>query len=98
MPNPPETVVAVKEVTVFASTASEQPSPSLSKSNRFGIPSPSVSNASLADAGLLVHKYPEPASMTIKDRSVARSAVCAMAIVCVVAVATNDNVTSCCVA
>ena len=80
------------------SIASAQPSPSESRSNLFGTPSPSVSKFSLAEGGALVHKYPDPASMTIKDKSVARSAVCASAIVCVVAVATNDKVTVCCVA
>ena len=83
---------------VPASTASGQPSPSESKSKRLGIPSPSVSKDSFEEAGLLVHKYPEPASITIKDKSDALSAVCASAIVWVVAVATNDKVTICCVA
>ena len=75
-----------------ASTASGQPSPSESRSKRFGIPSPSVSKFSFENGGALVHKYPEPASITNNDKSVGKSFVCAIAIVCVVAVATNDKV------
>ena len=42
---PLTTFPAVKSAVIFDSTASVQPSPSLSKSNLLGTPSPSVSNS-----------------------------------------------------